>query len=1086
MRKILALSITALMISSIFFFTMENNTENLTSGNDSKSTSSRQLSYAGCDTWVTTTIDGHGPHNVGFNPSADIDSNDVVHTSYWDWTDKQLKYAEISNMGAQYSVEVVDSMPNYNTGEIQDLVVDMYDNIHIVYVSTNITNTNDNTLKHATKLAGSNSWTISDIDTNQSLRYVVIDSNDMGDLHIAYTRDNYLWHGKLSASSSSWSLTQVTTTDNVHGVDIAIDPTSNEPFISYNHMYNYPGELFVAKVSAGSYTLESVNVATNDYFGFDNDIEFTSTGPQIVYSVQNNQEILLAEYVSNQWVTSGIFVGQTGVSMAIDSGDNPHIMWHVDGVDEIRYGQFDSTGASLDTILDYEGVGQMDNELDSNDIPHVVYWGNNTDLQYATCFDSTNNPPSITPCDIDVIPGQVWDATIEVSSGDVYEYPANSGEYYVVDIQGYVDQIVNAPDLDPSVWSDEPCKCIDIWIDSGMPTYDPNINYMPGNIIEFPIGSNQVWMAILPALVAGVEPGQAWADDNDWLLCNAPNGDPCASFDGQTGGAWDYMVPVSTDDVFEYPANSGIFYQMWQPNHNNVLITVTPTEVNAYKYWSGPCTCDEIWQAGPGLVWSSNDLYTGNPMVEWPVGSQTIWYNNELGGVGPIPTTTGEPGIDVHWIKCVPNPVSGGPCSGFNGSIPTSVWDPSMTVAVGDVYEYPANSQLYYMVWHVDPNSMVATAPDQPQGDEFWTKSCDCKDIWLDAGMPVWDTNTMYSEGMIVEWPAGSMILYIALDNTNNAEPGVDLLSWKLCTGGQMTGGGPCAGITSLGTWDPTVEVMFGEIYQYPVQSGIYYEVVNPLTQPTIVPSPTVDFDTWAPVLCPCNDTWVANGEPVWDVTQSYYPGNYVVEWPAGSNILWISEAGGLSSSVEPGSDPHWMPCESDKPSSDDGPCAGITVVGVWDPTVPVTTGEVYQYPVQSGIFYEVIMPGYVNQLTNPPPLDPDVWAVKACPCNDTWVANGEPVWDNTQSYYPGNYVVEWPANSGVLYISEGGGITGAGEPGLDGHWILCDKLKFDSDNNVDDKDKVEEDETDSIPAIGVFGTMVAVTVGFMIAARKD
>jgi hypothetical protein len=230
----------------------------------------------------------------------------------------------------------------------------------------------------------------------------------------------------------------------------------------------------------------------------------------------------------------------------------------------------------------------------------------------------------------------------------------------------------------------------------------------------------------------------------------------------------------------------------------------------------------------------------------------------------------------------------------------------------------------------------------------------------------------------------------------------------------------------------------------------------------------------------------VANGEPVWDVTQSYYPGNYVVEWPAGSNILWISEAGGLSSSVEPGSDPHWMPCESDKPSSDDGPCAGITVVGVWDPTVPVTTGEVYQYPVQSGIFYEVIMPGYVNQLTNPPPLDPDVWAVKACPCNDTWVANGEPVWDNTQSYYPGNYVVEWPANSGVLYISEGGGITGAGEPGLDGHWILCDKLKFDSDNNVDDKDKVEEDETDSIPAIGVFGTMVAVTVGFMIAARKD
>ena len=34
---------------------------------------------------------------------------------------------------------------------------------------------------------------------------------------------------------------------------------------------------------------------------------------------------------------------------------------------------------------------------------------------------------------------------------------------------------------------------------------------------------------------------------------------------------------------------------------------------------------------------------------------------------------------------------------------------------------------------------------------------------------------------------------------------------------------------------------------------------------------------------CPCKETWEANGFPVWDSTVTFYQGNYVVEWPAGS-----------------------------------------------------------------------------------------------------------------------------------------------------------------------------------------------------------
>ena len=58
-----------------------------------------------------------------------------------------------------------------------------------------------------------------------------------------------------------------------------------------------------------------------------------------------------------------------------------------------------------------------------------------------------------------------------------------------------------------------------------------------------------------------------------------------------------------------------------------------------------------------------------------------------------------------------------------------------------------------------------------------------------------------------------------------------------------------------------------------------------------------------------------------------------------------------------------------------------------------------------------------------------EFWEPYNCPCKETWEANGFPVWDSTVTFYQGNYVVEWPAGSGDLYISEAGGITSAGEP---------------------------------------------------------
>ena len=1225
------------MVSSMTLYGLSTDTvekTDLSTAELAELTSGRQLTDAGCADWAITAIDTYG--SVGYMPSVHIDDNDVVHVSYYDSDGDALKYAEITNGGAQYGIQVVDSSPNMDIGYSNDIVADMYVE-RILYTADNLTDYNNSELRLATSF-NNGPWTIDVIDSGGQFQYLAIDMDLNGDLHFAYTKNAELWYGFQTVGQNNqpvityWNLSMMSNVGiGVHGIDITVDNQIPAAIISFSDM-SHDLKVATGIQNPSSPALVMFDVVVVDspqpgsYIGIDTDIEMTSTGPKVMYTLYSNQEIRYAmKDATGQWTYSTIFAGKHGLAMAMDSTESPHMTWFVDGVDEIRYAQFDSAGASVDTVIDYNGAGNMENELDSTDTPHMAYMGGNTDLMYATCDDTTNNggnpPQPGGPCDIEVTPGQVWDATVEVSTGDVYEYPAGSGDYHVVVIQGYVDQIVGAPGVDLDVWSTNPCKCEDIWIDSGMPAYDANVQYFPGDVVEYPVGTGDVWMAIMPAAIAGVAPDQPWADGNDWEQCtgDSTNGGPCDSFNGQVGPTWDYYVNVSTNDVFEYPANSGVFYQMWQPNIDNLTISVTPEDVNAYKYWSEPCTCEEIWDAFPGGEWSPNNLYTGNAMVEWPSGSQVIWYNNEMGGFGTTPVTTGEPGVDQHWIECKTDDMSTGPCTQFDGSVGDQVWSPNSVVTVGEVYEYPANSGLYYYVHTVDPNGMVTVAPDEAQAYEFWSRDCTCEEIWFDVGMPVWDASVPYDTGMVVEYPPNTGNLWIASDSTQVGDaPGTSSPQvWNKCMSEPQSA--PCAGFDALGiefmgTWDPSILVEFGQVYEYPAGDGIYYEIVIPFTAPTSVGAPGLDLDAWAPIACPCKDTWMANGQPVWDPANNGYPGNYVVEWPAGSQELYISEGGGLTASAgEPGIDSHWMPCKEKPPQegsgcegldvlgvwdssilvnygqvyeypaqsgmfyevliafmqptqvgapgvdldawgiincpcketweingqpvwdpnnngytgnyvvewpansgvlyisegggltsgagepgidghwipcdtnpSDIGPCAGFSNMysGVWDPTVAVTTGEIYEYPAQSGIYYEVVIQGYNGQTTNSPVIDLDVWSLKQCPCSETWTANGEPVWDASAAAYPGNYVVEWPANSGVLYISEGGGI-GNVEPGTDGHWIPCEDLKISNADNVDSNDKEEEDDDERVPAIGIVGTMVAVTIGFMVA-RKD
>ncbi len=628
--------------------------------------------------------------------------------------------------------------------------------------------------------------------------------------------------------------------------------------------------------------------------------------------------------------------------------------------------------------------------------------------------------------------GMPWTNSTLVTTGEIYEFPAGSGVFHAV-APGFSNQTVGAPGSDFQSWSKDSCSCEDIWEAASNPVWDSNTVYSVGAIVEYPVGTGDIWMAIVSQTTTGVTPDQPFADGNQWELCGPEDnstGGPCGA---TVVGVWDNLSRVSTGEVYEYPAGSQNYYEViWQG--------VVDLEVNSphddNDMW-GPvdCPCMETWAFNGEPVWDASVTYPPNSVVEWPAGSMMLYINS------PAIVAGDEPGTDSEWKLCNSSeePANGSPCAGLTV---VGVWDASMNVTSGEIYEYPANSGVYYQVNAGSPFWSVS-APNLDM--DVWSPiDCPCKETWVANGQPTWMNGTAYPGNYVVEHPAGSGNLYTPLEptgvSTGAGEPGVDS-HWVLCEGEEPSGN-PCAGLNVVGVWESTMNVTVGEVYEYPVNSGMYYQAIYVDNNGLVATAPgdAQDYEFWTPIDCPCKETWAANGEPVW-VANTAYPGNYVVEHPAGSGNLYIPlEPTGVSNSAgEPGVDIHWVLCNGN--GANPGPCEGITTSGVWNSTTPVSVGDIFEYPANSGMYYQAI---YVdnNGLVATAPGDAqdyEFWTPYSCPCKSTWVANGQPVWDDTIMFYSGNSVVEWPAGSGMLYLSEAGGLTGSVEPGTDGHWIPCE-----------------------------------------------
>ena len=522
----------------------------------------------------------------------------------------------------------------------------------------------------------------------------------------------------------------------------------------------------------------------------------------------------------------------------------------------------------------------------------------------------TGDQPSSNPCEeFNGYGGMNWDNMTLVSAGEIYQFPAGSGQFYSVS-PGISNQTVGEPGYDLDAWSEKYCECKDIWMTAGSPVWNSSTVYSAGMMVEYPIGTGDIWMALVSQTTTGVTPDQPFADGNQWELCGGEGSSeitPCAGL--TIVGVWDSSMNVTSGEIYEY---SGMYYQV---NPGSPFWSVNAPDLDMDVWSPIECPCKETWVANNQPVWDGTVAYLQNDVVEWPAGTGHLymaegaasWVGSGMGTQTPEPTT------DDYWIPCdnYTTMPSSNTCAGLDV---LGVWDSSLTVSSGEIYEYPANSETYYQVNQGSPFTNV-NAPDVDM--DVWSPiDCPCKETWVANNQPVWDASVEYPGNYVVEWPAGTGNLYIPLEPTGvgaGAEPGIDI-HWVLCDG-EGPSPGPCDGL-NVPVWDNSTAPAVGDIYEYPANSGTYHQIIfihaDSAGGPDWVsyPDESGAEEFWVPHSCPCKPTWVANGQPVWDDTITFYPGNYVVEWPAGSGALYISEGGGLTGSVEPGTDGHWIPCE--------------------------------------------------------------------------------------------------------------------------------------------------------------------------------
>ena len=330
------------------------------------------------------TITGSGFSDLAFSNTTD---DGINHQ----WVESTLDYTD-------------------EAGRFNSIVMDSNGHLHVAHI-----NGGNYQIRHSIHDGTSwNSVKINDCGSTYCWDvHMVIDDND--DLHLAYTTYTS-WSETLvymHYDGTTWTSEEVSSNANFGPIGIAVD-SNNHPHISYAVKGEYCGDgLRIASYDGSSWNYDIV--AAGDNRGCDSAIVIDDNDNiYIAYQNRDNSKLLIATDKSGSWDSyivdagtspSNLYPGYM-TSMVMDEQGQFHIAHFDDKDDDLRY----STGAPnsqwTTTIVESSGHTGRDPSiaLDSSDNPHIVYnsWAG-FDLKYAVYNSTTTS----------------WDKSFISTTGDV-------------------------------------------------------------------------------------------------------------------------------------------------------------------------------------------------------------------------------------------------------------------------------------------------------------------------------------------------------------------------------------------------------------------------------------------------------------------------------------------------------------------------------------------------------------------------------------------------------------------------------------------------------------------------------------------
>ena len=316
--------------------------------------------------WTIQTVDSIGI--VGEYSSIELDSTNNPHISYYNSSDRSLKYAYWD--GANWYIGTVDS--DGIIGKYTALALDTNNSPHISYYDS------DNALLKYAFYNGIE-WQIDTIDSCIETSSIAVDTNNHPHINYCTGSGNL---GYAHFNGISWNTETVDPIALGAFSSIALD--NNQPHVSYSS--GYPNcDLKYAYYDGNQWQNEIVDSHSN--VGNFTSLALDSNGyPHIGYQNWSSYDLKYAYWDGAIWHNETVdFDGWTGweISLALDTNNHPHICYYDFSDWDLKYSYWNGEIWLIETVVSSGRYPSL--ELDSDNHSHISYCdGTSYDLKYAT------------------------------------------------------------------------------------------------------------------------------------------------------------------------------------------------------------------------------------------------------------------------------------------------------------------------------------------------------------------------------------------------------------------------------------------------------------------------------------------------------------------------------------------------------------------------------------------------------------------------------------------------------------------------------------------------------------------------------